>query len=83
MPEYIEPIRPSVEELFRALAEGQRMNQDTMNGLSQAVATLVASQSRTSSVHSSTNGPKVKEPKTYDGDRSNGKLDDHIRDVTN
>ena len=28
-------------------------------------------------------GPKVKEPKSYDGDRSDGKLDDHIRDVTN
>ena len=82
-PEYTEPTRPSVEDLFRALAEGQRLNQDTMNGLAQAVTTLVASQSRTSSVHSSTNGPKVKEPKTYDGDRSNGKLDDHIRDVTN
>src|SRR3954447_7083732 len=79
VPEYVEPIRPSIEELFRALAEGQRLNQDTMNGLAQAVTTLVASQSRTSS----TNGPKVKEPKTYDGDRSNGKLDDHIRDVTN
>jgi hypothetical protein len=54
-----------------------------MNGLTQAVSTLIASQSRISSVHSSTNGPKVKESKTYDGDRSNGKLDDHIRDVTN
>lgn len=28
-------------------------------------------------------GPKVREPRTYDGDRSNGQLDDHIRDVTN
>jgi hypothetical protein len=82
-PEYIEPGRPSVEDLFRALAEGQRVNQDTMNGLAQAVSALVASQSRTSAAHSSTSGPKVKEPKTYDGDRSNGKLDDHIRDVTN
>ena len=54
-----------------------------MNGLGQAVSTLIASQARTSAVHSSTSGPKVKEPKTYDGDRSNGKLDDHIRDVTN
>jgi hypothetical protein len=82
-PEYTEPIRPSVEDLFRALAEGQRVNQDAMNGLVQAVSTLVTSQSRTSTTHPSTNGPKVKEPKTYDGDRSNGKLDDHIRDVTN
>jgi hypothetical protein len=28
-------------------------------------------------------GPKPKEPKTYDGDRSEGKLDDHIRDLEN
>ena len=28
-------------------------------------------------------GPKVKEPRPYDGDRSNGKLDDHIRDLEN
>jgi hypothetical protein len=40
------------------------MNQDTMNGLTQAVTTLVASQSRTSF----TSGHKVKEPKTYDED---------------
>jgi hypothetical protein len=83
VPEYVEPVQPSIEDLFRALAEGQRMNQDTMNGLVQAVSTLVASQSRTCSVHSSTSGPKVKELQTYDGDRSNGKLEDHIRDVTN
>jgi len=68
VPEDVKPVRPSIEGLFRALAEGQRMNQDTMNGLMQAVSTLVASQSRTSSVHSSTSDPKVKEPKTYDGD---------------
>jgi len=54
-----------------------------MNGLVQAVSMLVASQSRTSSVHSSTGSPKVKEPKTYDEDRSNGKLNRHIKDVTN
>jgi hypothetical protein len=83
MPEYGEPSRPSIEDLFRALAEGQRMNQDTMNGLAQAVSTLVDAQPRTSPAHASTSGPKVKEPRTYDGDRSQGKLDDHIRDVTN
>ncbi len=30
-----------------------------------------------------TQGPKIREPRAYDGDRSNGQLDDHIRDVTN
>lgn len=28
-------------------------------------------------------GPKPKEPHTYDGDRSDGKLDDHVRDLEN
>lgn len=28
-------------------------------------------------------GPKVKEPGTYDGDQSEGKLDDHIRELEN
>ena len=74
VPEYIEPIRPFIEELFRALAEGQRINQDTMNGLAQAVTTLVASQSRTSSVHSSTNGPKVKEQRLTMGTEAMGSL---------
>ena len=40
-PAYVDPPRPSVEDVLRALAEGQRMNQDTMNGLAQAVAALV------------------------------------------
>ena len=29
-----------------------------------------------------TMGPKSREPRPYDEDRSNGKLDDYIRDVT-
>jgi len=82
-PGYSEPPRPTVEDVLRALAEGQRMNQDTMNGLAQAVATLVTVNTQGSTARPSSNGPKVKEPRTYDGDRSNGKLDDHIRDVTN
>jgi hypothetical protein len=28
-------------------------------------------------------GPKPREPKTYDGERSNGQLEDHIRDLQN
>ena len=82
-PAYVDPPRPSVEDVLRALAEGQRMNQDTMNGLAQAVAALVTVNAQGSTARPSSNGPKVKEPRTYDGDRSNGKLDDHIRDVTN
>jgi hypothetical protein len=71
-PAYLEPVRPSIDELFRALAEGQRMNQDTMNGLTQAVTTLVASQSRTSSVHSSTSGPRLRNPRLTMGTEAMG-----------
>ena len=82
-PEYEDPPRPTVEDVLRSLAEGQRVNQDTMNGLAQAVTALLAVNAQGATPRPSTNGPKVKEPRTYDGDRSNGKLDDHIRDVTN
>jgi hypothetical protein len=54
-----------------------------MNGLAQAVTALLTANAQTAAPRPSSYGPKVKEPRTYDGDRSNGKLDDHIRDVTN
>ena len=79
-PAYNDPTRPSVDDLFRALAEGQRVNQDTMTGLAQAITALMNAQGNG---RHSANGLKVKEPRPYDGDRSDGKLDDHIRDVTN
>lgn len=82
-PDQSEQGQATLELLLRSLAEGQRLNQDSMSGLAQAVTTLLASQAHNSTQRQSTNGPKVKEPRTYDGDRSNGKLDDHIRDVTN
>ena len=78
-----QPSRPTADDLLRSLAEGQRLNQDTMNGLAQAVTALLTTQAQASPSSHSSNGPKVKEPRTYDGDRSNGKLDDHIRDITN
>jgi hypothetical protein len=83
LPDYAGPARPTADDLLRSLAEGQRVNQDTMTGLAQAVTALLTTQAQSSGPRHSTNGPKVKEPRTYDGDRSNGKLDDHIRDVTN
>jgi Zinc knuckle len=82
-PEYAGPARPTADDLLRSLAEGQRVNQDTITGLAQAVTALLTTQAQASGPRQSTNGPKVKEPRTYDGDRSNGKLDDHIRDITN
>jgi hypothetical protein len=74
---------PVLEGVLRLLAEGQRGNQDAVDRLATALTTLVTLQTQSSSPRHPTSGPKVKEPRTYDGDRSNGKLDDHIRDVSN
>jgi hypothetical protein len=54
-----------------------------MNGLAQAVFTLVIAQPRIFFIYSFTSGPKVKELRTYNGDRSNKRLDDYIQDIMN
>ncbi|KAF7514280.1 hypothetical protein GJ744_000050 [Endocarpon pusillum] len=77
-----------VEQVLQVLAEGQRNSNEAVTGLSNTVAQYIHAQQETAMAaaprapfpHS---GPKIKEPRTYDGDRSDGKLDDHIRDVTN
>jgi Zinc knuckle/Retrotransposon gag protein len=74
---------PNMEALMRSLAEGQRHNQESIDGLTQAMVQLLHVQQPPPRPPTTSSGPKVKEPRTYDGDRSNGKLDDHIRDVTN
>lgn len=78
--------RPDPHETLRMLLEGQRVNNDTMNHLGEALAALLQAQaSATERTQRNTvsSGPKVKEPRSYDGDRSNNKLEDHIRDLTN
>jgi Zinc knuckle len=79
--------RPDTFDLLRALAEGQQLNQATMTALGQAVHALVQSQQQQreqpAQQRPTTHGPKAKEPRFYNGDRSDGKLDDHIRDVQN
>jgi Retrotransposon gag protein/Zinc knuckle len=80
---YQEQGLPTMEALMRSLAEGQRHNQGSIDGLTQAVVQLLHLQQPSPRPPTTSAGPKVKEPRAYDGDRSNGKLDDHIRDVTN
>jgi hypothetical protein len=79
--------RPDTFDLLRALTEGQQHNQATMNALGQAVHALVQTQQQQqeqpTQQRPTTHGPKAKEPRFYNGDRSDGKLDDHIRDVQN
>lgn len=45
----------------------------------QVAAFLEQQQQRATSIR----GPKVREPRPYDGDRTEGKLDDHLRDINN
>lgn len=77
---------PSTEEIFRYLAQHQGMLTEAVGTLSQAVHTYIDRQTQgigNSNGSRTTIGPRPREPKSYDGDRSNGKLDDHIRDITN
>jgi hypothetical protein len=39
--DYAGPARLTADDLLRSLAEGQRVNQDTMTGLAQAVTALL------------------------------------------
>ena len=55
-----------------------QQNTQTVQQLGVTVGTLAQGQRPRGGA-----GPKPKEPKPYNGDRSDGKLDDHIRDLTN
>jgi len=57
-------------------------NTQTISALGEALNSYLQRQGISQSGPKS-GGPKPKEPKTYDGDRSNGRLDDHIRDLEN
>ena len=69
--------------LLHTITDGQRSTTDTVNALGMAVQTLLSVESNRNLRSPTTHGPKVREPRTYDGDRSDGKLDDHIRDIEN
>jgi hypothetical protein len=86
--------RPEWQETLRRLAEGQLTIHETTQTLSLSTQALVQltgqlgqltleSANRATANQRSNHGPKTKEPKPYDGDRTDGKLDDHIRDVRN
>lgn len=77
--------RPDLQQTLQYLFEGQRVNQDLINHLGQAMTTMMNAQPAgpTPAARPTGGGPKVKEPRSYDGDRSNNKLEDHVRDLTN
>jgi Zinc knuckle len=65
----VESIYESTQALLQLTGQ---LGQMTLENANRAVAN-----------QRSSHGPNAKEPKPYDGDRTNGKLDDHIRDVQN
>ena len=80
---------PNLEGAFQHLLNTTQANSHSIGQLSELlaqVASITGQQQQTaatSQIRSSTSGPKVKEPRTYSGDRSNGQLEDHVRDLTN
>lgn len=56
-------------------------NQQVLTGLTGALQSLADSNSARDHRRMPGAGPKPKEPKPYDGDRTNNKLDDHVRDL--
>src|SRR5882757_602003 len=79
--------------ILHTLAEGQRGNQEQMNHLVTALGSYTVSNQQTlQGIATATGqptetprggGPRPREPRNYDGDRTNGKLDDHLRDLRN
>jgi hypothetical protein len=71
-----------VTELLVGLTTAQQASHQTINGLGEALqAYLTRNEEQGQARRSRGSGPKVKEPGTYDGDQSEGKLDDHIREL--
>ncbi len=64
-------------EVLRGYGATVETNQQVLTNLAEALQSLAAK----SGVRHPGGGPKPKEPKSYDGDRTGGKLDDHIRDL--
>ena len=82
---------PITMEIFLTnLAESSLANDRTVRELSNAFTSymnfqqaIATRQETEASRRPQGHGPKPKEPQGYDGDRQDGKLDDHIRDLDN
>lgn len=81
-----EPHGPTdpVTSLYAALRESHQSSSQSIERLVEALNQYVQIQTVKDHRPVPTSvGPRPREPKPYDGDRSNGKLDDHLRDLTN
>lgn len=73
-----------LQALMHALATSQiSSTENTTQAINQLGAVVESYIQRQPASRRGTSGPRPKEPKPYDGDRSNGQLDDHIRDLRN
>ena len=75
------PMDPAT--LLTQVMATQQHSNHTMNQLAGVFNQYMQIQANQANQPSKTMGPKIKEPRSYEGDRSNGKLDDHIRDLKN
>lgn len=69
-----------VDHLAELNIENRRDNAQTLHGFAQL---LQEREARASLAPAGGKGPQPKTPRQYDGDRADGKLDDHIRDLEN
>jgi hypothetical protein len=77
---------PTMQDLINSLAQSTITSVETQGRLEQAFIAFLQHQETEATRRNDRpkgSGPKPKEPKSYDGDRSDGKLDDHIRDLKN
>ena len=73
----------NLPQILQALIEQQAMSSQNIAALTEAMQSLATNRNERTSAAPRGSGPKPKEPKPYDGDRSDGKLDDHLRDLRN
>lgn len=84
---------PPLDDLLRHLSVHTESNANSIGQLGQLLHNYAQTneQARAETIHANVNrpsgssvqGPRPREPRPYDGDRTNGLLDDHLRDVTN
>ena len=72
-----------LEGLAHSYGAAMENNNRTIQELGQAMSSFMQQQASHPPRVGGGGGPKPKVPESYDGDRSSGKLDDHVRDLEN
>lgn len=87
--DYHEGVQPQIPNdpittLYTALRESHQTSSDNISRLADSLNLFLQVQTNRDSRPIPTSvGPRPREPKPYDGQRKDGALEDHIRDLTN